>query len=801
MSTLQYNLTAYNNTTMMKTKYIYFLLLLLCLAGCNNVPGLNLNQKENIEGKHNIKVDSVIFSKDYKTISLMLNLPDVLATYSLNDTVNIHVRTEEECPSYLNEHNNVQPQLVKIENIRQQELANSKFCLLLLIDLTLPEDQIATEKRAVEVMRKWFSPTNLHIAFMKDKGVTEDFLVTDYVMDNYFKPSNSQKFLYRSVLQKMDEIRGWQSLDIGQKGMIVFSDGDVYANNYPIDPNHFDLQKKLLAANRAEGYSSVYYINVGQPYGEDEDDEAQPVLQHLCDRTDGISQQKFDWNALLTDILSTFHMSYSDYRLDFVNPDGKEYTGKTMHLHVNVYDSSKLLGTACASYNIGNIYSPVIIEGLSLTQVLIIGLIVTLVILAVVYIVLQIVVPFVSYRFFKRKYVTHYTNQSMVLNGIQVNQSCYYCKAPFVEGDEIVVKCKHAMHKSCWEENDYKCPEYGRRCKEGSHYYNANALWNIHNAPFVTSWVLMAFVGAFLGWVSFLLYSDNYSSPLLYKIMLVIMGLKDGTSEAQAAYDVYAAHLKYLPIFGLCHGFFLCLCLSLLATRRYPVATKLKAVFLKSCCSALLGYLIFLLTCVVSIAVNLREDSIMVDWIPWAAMGFVVSYIATFGTRIYLKRKFIAISVLIGLVVMYMWMYFVFYNKMDCREQLLLCFLVYDVAISVSIAAVAPRSERYFLHVEGAIKPMDIALYKWLRTSPDYRVTIGKSVDCYLQMSWDLSADIAPVAAVIYAVSGKPYLEAVEECVTVDGKVLVEGKRIRLYHGRKFMIGKTLFTYVEKDIA
>lgn len=249
----------------MKTKYIYFLLLLLCLAGCNNVPGLNLNQKENIEGKHNIKVDSVIFSKDYKTISLMLNLPDVLATYSLNDTVNIHVRTEEECPSYLNEHNNVQPQLVKIENIRQQELANSKFCLLLLVDLTLPEDQIATEKRAVEVMRKWFSPTNLHIAFMKDKGVTEDFLVTDYVMDNYFKPSNSQKYLYRSVLQKMDEIRAWQSLDIGQKGMIVFSDGDVYANNYPIDPNHFDLQKKLLAANRAEGYSSVYYINVASP--------------------------------------------------------------------------------------------------------------------------------------------------------------------------------------------------------------------------------------------------------------------------------------------------------------------------------------------------------------------------------------------------------------------------------------------------------------------------------------------------------------------------------------------------------
>ncbi len=785
---------------MTKTKYIFFLLLLLCLTGCDSVPGLRLNQKENIEGKHNIKVDSVIFSKDYKNISLMLNLPDVLATYSLNDTVNIHLRTVEECPSYLNNHNNLQPQLVKIENIRQKELAKSKFCLLLLIDLTLPEEQIAVEKRAVEVMRKWFSPNNLHIAFMKDKGVTEDFLVTDYVMDNYFEPSNSQKLLYRSVLQKMDEVRGWQSLDIGQKGMIVFSDGTVYDNNYPIDPDHFALQTKLLAANRDAGYSSVYYINVGQPYGTNEDDEAQPVLQHLCDRTNGIVQQKFNWNALLTDILSTFHVAYSDYRLDFVNPSGKEYTGKTMHLHVNVYDSSKLLGTACATYNIGNIYCPVIIEGMGLAQVLIIGLIVALLIFVVLYFVLQIIVPFISYLLFKHKYVTHYTNQSMVLNGIQVSQSCYYCKAPFEEGDEIVVKCKHAMHKSCWDENDYKCTEYGRRCKEGSHYYNTNSIWDFHNAPFFTSWVLLGFVGAFLGWVAFLLYSDNYSSPLLYHIMLLVMGLKDGTPEAQAAFDFYAAHLKYLPIFGLCHSFFLCLCLSSLATHCYPLASKLKVVFLKSCCSAVLGYLFFLITCIVSIALNLREDSIMIDWIPWASIGFIVSYIATFGTRIYLKRKFIAVSVLIGLVVMYMWMYFVFYNWMDCREQLLFSFLVYDVAIAVSIAAVAPRSERYFLHVEGAIKPMDIALYKWLRSSPGYRVSIGKSVDCHLQMSWDLSADIAPVAAEIYAVSGKPYLEAVEECVVVGEKVLPAGKRIRLYHGKKFTIGRTLFTYVEKDL-
>lgn len=54
-----------------------------------------------------------------------------------------------------------------------------------------------------------------------------------------------------------------------------------------------------------------------------------------------------------------------------------------------------------------------------------------------------------------------------------IEQSCYFCKAPFVEGDEIVVKRKHVLHKSCWDENEYQCPEYGRHCKQGRHYYNS----------------------------------------------------------------------------------------------------------------------------------------------------------------------------------------------------------------------------------------------------------------------------------------------------------------------------------------
>ena len=116
------------------------------------------------------------------------------------------------------------------------------------------------------------------------------------------------------------------------------------------------------------------------------------------------------------------------------------------------------------------------------------------------------------------------------------------------------------------------------------------------------------------------------------------------------------------------------------------------------------------------------------------------------------------------------------------------------------MATVAPRSERYFLNVQGAVKEMDVALYKWFRNNPDRVVTIGKSVDCSLQLSWDVQSAIAPVHAEIRLIHKTPFLVALEPGVYINGKPLSVNRRVRLYHGKSFTIGKTTFTYVEKDL-
>jgi hypothetical protein len=79
-------------------------------------------------------------------------------------------------------------------------------------------------------------------------------------------------------------------------------------------------------------------------------------------------------------------------------------------------------------------------------------------------------------------------------------------------------------------------------------------------------------------------------------------------------------------------------------------------------------------------------------------------------------------------------------------------------------------------------------------------VTIGKSVDCNLQMSWDINSAIAPKQALLKMMGGNIYLIPLEHGVTIKGKPAIIDKRVHLYHGDHFTIGQTKFTYVEHDV-
>ena len=803
----------------MNLRHIFSLMVpALVLWGCTDFASNSKPYNEDVE----LNILSVEFDSSYKHLYANVQMNDSITELLLNNEKSLSFKTEELIKGNLYAPR-IQPVLESYENLKIEELAKLNLNILVLADLTLDPDKMENQQRTIRGLRKLFVYSPFRIAFMNGTQVTETMEATDYVLDNYFTTApGEKKYLYRSILNKADEflndtlsvqsVERPDSLRVErgpeQKVLIVFSDGKVYDQNKPVDPDHFLLQRKLAQSDELMNGLTVFYVNLqpssddgGSPAG-NTDEEAKNFLTALCQKTGGSYLESSDHHLVLNDIVRRFNPDYADYRFTFVNPDLKIYRGMGYKLQLGCYLGDSLIASDYINYNVGSVYNPVIINGLTTFQIIVRGGLLGILTLVLLYLFFQFVLPAIRYWLFKRKYVTRYINKNMSYNGMLVGQSCYFCKAPFEEGDEIVVKCSHVLHKSCWDENEYRCPEYGRHCKHGSHYYNRKNLLDPQNASFYFSWIL---AGAFAGLVAWMFFTANAlytENLLLVKLVRWMFDLTPDSPQTAMLLEEYGGHLLYLPFYGLNIGFFLTLSLSLLTGHGQWFWKRSLLVIVKALIGGLLSYLAFFVGCIISLSLNFIDNSFLIDWIPWMLSGFIIAFVVAYGTDIKLKKALVgaAISIVFGLGSMYLWS-FSYTVQIDTREFLLLSYMIYCVGFAVSVAATSPKSERYFLRVEGPIKEMDIAVYKWMNAAGSTkRVLIGKSVNCDLQMSWDITSPIAPEQAEVKMVNGYLYLTALEDGVIFDKKPLRPHLKKKLYHGSKFTIGKTIFTYVEKDI-
>lgn len=288
------------------------------------------------------------------------------------------------------------------------------------------------------------------------------------------------------------------------------------------------------------------------------------------------------------------------------------------------------------------------------------------------------------------------------------------------------------------------------------------------------------------------------SFSLNSSILLALYGLSNNSPEAQSVLREHV--ITHMPSFGFNIGLYLTFGIASLSLHLRNVSRSLKNIVIRSLIAAVGCYLVFTIDNIIAIILDIEEYSYIIDWIPWAVSGYLISLCGTYGTRSKLPRWLILFSVITGFLSMHLWSIFFFSRIIDFRVMLLFSFIIFAVGITASIAMSAPRSERYFLKVQGAIKEMDVALYKWLRNDPNRVVTIGKSVDCSLQLSWDINGYVAPKHAEICLKDQTPYLTALEEGIFLEGEALISGQTVRLYHGKSFTIGNTTFTYIEKDM-
>ena len=754
------------------------------------------------------------FSDDYKEMTLSAQLTHDVGGYDLADSTQVIAKPLLQVQLLPKKYSNEsQPIITEVINSSREALGKQHIKLLVLVDLSLPQKQIDEERKAVKEIKALFGSESLQLAFMHGDNVSETFEGSDYILDNYFVHKDSTSvYLYRAVLTKLAEFQDPKTTlgSARHKVMVILSGGKTYVNDQPVDPQHFEFQQRVAdKAAELKGHLLVYYANyaASNDIGDglmalsDQTNDTN-IMQYICKDMNGLYQTRFNWQTMVSDILKDLHIDLSNYKIVLEFPDRKVFRGNLHQLQITFYDKTNddLVAKGSTLFSLGTVYNPVIVRDNSLTDIIIEGVLTTIGILLLVWLVLQFLEPFIRYQVFKHKYVLRYSGSKMSVQGLPVSESCYLCKAPFQSGDEVVVKCKHTMHKDCWDDNEYHCPEYGRHCQEGSHFYNLKNLFDSRNALFYKKWVLMAIVAGFLAWCISCSHNHPYSTAIIQYLNDLIYGAKPGSNESGQYLVNYGAHLSDLPAFGLSVGFLLTLCLSLLTVRRRQWLPRMGEILLRSVIAAIVGSLCCIIGCLISIAFHLESATFLVDWIPWALLSCVIILAVTIKTRTTLQRSFWITIGLISVLSMFMWA-FVYYNPfMDYRLSLHLSFMVYAVAIAVGIASVTPRSERFFLHVEGAIKEMDIALYKWLRVAPDRSVTIGKSVDCSIQLSWDVNGNVSPVHAEIRPHRGSLRLTALEEGVLIGDRPLAPGEEEWLYHGRKFTIGNTTFTYIEKDL-
>ena len=758
-----------------------------------------------------MKISNLEFSENHKYLTVSGKLVSDIGAYDLTDSTKVgyaatlnagllsNVITDESVPV-----------LKEIKNIGKDEVAKLGLNLLVLVDLSLPQEIIDEERVAVKEMKTLFDRKNLFVAFMSGSNVSESYEVSDYLLDNYFKRSaDSYTYLYRSMKVKMNEMVDSSTVfkNARYKSLVVLSGGLTYVDDIPVDPQHFELQKELTNMIKQPEYKfPIYYANYSDSLAVMTDDESN-VAQYLCQDSHGLYQSKFKWHSIASNMMSGFNIDYDDYRIVFELPSKKVFRGNRHHLNILFYDKNTLVKgqpkpivSGEMIFYLGSMFDPVIVDGDSTFEVVLQGFLLAFVIALILYAIFQLLIPYIRYKLFKRNYVITYEGKQMSFKGELLSESCYLCKAPFVEGDEVVVKCKHTMHKECWDENDYHCPEHGRHCPNGSHYYNSNNLWDFYNASFYMKWILIAVLAGFVAWVMFTIRTHHYSEQIIRDIVISVNDLEPGSPATEHYFEEYGSHLLNLPDLGFDISFWLTFFLCIITVSRRQWFYRYQEIFLRAVVAGVLGYLCFMLACIISIVLRVDNNTIILDCIPWALMSWIIMLAVTIFTKIKIRKWFFLVAMAVGLVSMYIWVFFYSDSMMDYRVALLLSYIIYSVGIALCIARLAPKSERYFLHVEGAIKEMDIALYKWLRVSSTHIVTIGKSVDCNIQLSWDVNGTVAPLQAEIRQYRGSLRLCAIEEGVFIGEKPLPVGDEEWLYHGKSFKIGNTIFTYIEKDL-
>lgn len=424
---------------------------------------------------------------------------------------------------------------------------------------------------------------------------------------------------------------------------------------------------------------------------------------------------------------------------------------------------------------------------------------ITFLMIALFFSISRIFIPFIRSKTFAAKYYKRYVPEENINKRI-----CHYCKQEIQEGQFVVTKCKHIMHVACWQQNGYKCAEYGQNCKTG---IQTHIEWSELFTLRSLKECYQTFSGILAGFVSWIIY--EFFARELFVGMATTM--TDVFYQAQAGMpNLYEDCVNKISAF-LAVGTFLGFFLSFAFRMNDEYKKKNLKVWLKilglSLLTSLIGALSFAIGAIILCSLL---SVISVSFMPWycslpayVLFSIFVSLSLTIKSTIPMKSALLGglISAIIGFVVISTaglsstsgsWM------------NMLLDFIIYGGGLGASLVTVRMLAERYFLIVQTGIKAgMKIPIHKWMNAvGGGNKVSIGMTGECEIQMNWEKSNKVAKEHAQLFIDYDKqlPMIKPLVVGVIFNTRAeLPVGKPSVLSNGDTFKIGDTIFQYVETE--
>ena len=793
------------HTPRLRYRALIALLLTALLGSCDTFRQeiTNLLGREVIDTE--LSVTRQVFSPGNDSLTMEIDIAPDCAAPILTDTnaVSVNVTTSIHDVGVLRTERPLD--ILSFRYVAAQKMLDEGVIMFALVDLTLSPDLIALQRNYVSVLSRVFCHDNLYIAFMLPEGQTTQIMpATEYVINNYISqvsPLTDKKtydlpysFLYKSIVDVIRQMHltGKDYSQSRHKALAVFSNGMVYDPqdaDIPLDYDHYQHQIELItkAAQLENTTTRIFCVLLEDENTSVSDIEGANIMRLVAEKSGGKYYETFTSRTIMK-IIQAMDITFNDYVMTVRIPQGRYFIGERNELQLLFTDKNDSTRyTATATFDKGSIDEPIIVgrPPYYYTVIVLRGTIFGIILLMLAYLAMQIVEPWLRYLQFRRKYTGPYTGPQMTLQGNTVGTTCYHCKGRFVKGEMIVARCKHPMHLSCWEENGQKCTEHGAQCPHGAHYYNRSNLLDPRNALYHQKWLMLAGVAGLLSYLLAFLFPGFFSIV----VRLVPTSFVDYDTMMQTGY-MRSGALQMISL-----SLILTFMLSLLTTHRGKLATRAANIAAR-CLGAMLA--VSLLYVVYNILARLLPniDSGTYGWAFASLSMLVITASSTLHTRVRQNyRHHLMAAASAGVVALvsnlFVDMYFV-----ESISSVSIVQMLMSIAASVFIAQRMPDNDHAFLRIAAPIKQMDIALYKWLRSAPDVRVTIGRSVDCHIHITWDAKADLAPIHADIRLHGLRPYLHPHE-----DGITMLRGKQVRkptpLYHGDRITIGLTEFIYIE----